>query len=796
MTSNRSPNDSDRSTESTPDRPTEPTPDRSTGSTVDDAAVAAATTEEVDDRSEDSAADAAASTEDGLRLAARPRLSTLRIGLLALALLFVVVGAVVTGSGVVALSGESPAPTADPWSGNAITADGPEDSGHVDRPEISGSFARSVYTGVAGDPIEIRHTANDEDTYLLIGGNRLTDTGESVGFVDVVKTSGSETTINTRTLGTDASNVESCGSSAVECDLEFLDEDGSVVAENLSELSSATGAGGLPRPIVPQRYRLAITNGTFIVEDSGQITPAETAARSELVLEKPTFHDEIEVFTTADRDDLPDADGDDAESLDALERNGVDRTTVTTGDRVVLGFESTGIWGAISHFAEDRSEGPVQSGEAINHTVLTDLLEAEEGVSLHVRQTNPGRNQPRSELDLSNADPDGVSLILADSNEVETGQSTPAPGRFYLVLNTGPEGPFTETPDPGDEFAVEFALEGTEGEQYRFGDTGSPPAAFEPASHSPEQFPYWEESDGRASAEASFSIRERFVRYDHVTNDGTLLVEADEGVVTGTTSILPVTELAADFVNDAGDPIRTQSPLEIDDGNFSVDADFDGVSPGTHLNYELYEGSTFKESRPVVVVNDTDDPDRLEIADAPANVTVAEDGNLSAIEPTVRNAGGLSGDGTLVLDIEDGNVTASQELTLDSNESRHVGFGSVTPALGTGSYSFTLTLDGDERNGTLLIEEDPAKTTLTDSDDDSEESDDDAGPDDVDGSDDADDSDEADSAEPDDEAEESNDDEQPPEEAPATILPFGIGTRETLGGTVLVGATYLLGHWV
>lgn len=35
-----------------------------------------------------------------------------------------------------------------------------------------------------------------------------------------------------------------------------------------------------------------------------------------------------------------------------------------------------------------------------------------------------------------------------------------------------------------------------------------------------------------------------------------------------------------------------------------------------------------------------------------------------------------------------------------------------------------------------------------------------------------------------------------PDGAPATFLPLGIGTRETLGGTVLVGATYLLGHRV
>ena len=730
--------------------------------------------------------------------AVAPHRSTLRIALVAVGLLFVAVGAAATGTGVAALPAESPTPTTDVGTSNAISADGVTGADPAERPEITGSFARPVYAGVAGDPVDVRHNA-DDGAYLLIGGNRLTDTGQSVGFVDVVRLTGSETTINTRTLGTDASSVESCGRPDVDCDLEFLDEDGNEIGENLTDLSMATGAGGLPRPIAPQRYRLAIANGTFIVEDTGQITPAETAARAELLLERPTLHEEIEVFTTAHPDDLPAADGAEAESLAALERNGVERTAVTTGDRVVLGFESTGIWGALSAFAADRSAGPLQSGEEVDHAVLTDLLEAEEGVSLRVRQTNPGRNQPRSQLDLSDADPDSVSLLLADATEVEPGQDDSTAGRFYLVLDTGSDGPFTRAPEPGDEFAVEFALEGTPGERYRFAAADGRPGAFQPESAAddgvPEQFPYWDESDGRVSAEASFSVRERFLRYDNVTRDGTLLVEADGGTVTGTTSILPVTELAADFVNDAGDPIRTQSPVEIEDGHFALGADFEGVSPGTRLNYELYEGSTFRESRDVVIVADVDDPDRLAIADAPANVTVAEDDDLAALAVDVRNVGGLGGDGTLTLDVGDGNVTASQELTLASNETRRIAFSTVSANLAPGEYPFTVTLGDDQRNGTLIVENDPAKTTITDDDttdddtggdvtpdDDAENTADDGAPDALDDS--------------DDDTDDSDGDERSPTDAPATLLPFGIGTRETLGGTLLVGATYLLGHWV
>jgi len=532
-------------------------------------------------------------------------------------------------------------------------------------------------------------------------------------------------------------------------------------------------------------------------------------------LEKPTFHDEIEVFTTADPDDHDDIDGDGAESLGALESNGLDRSVVTEGDRVVLGFESSGIWGALSHFAEERDAGPVRPGEEIDHAVLGDLLDVDEGVSLRVRQTNPGRNERRSEVDLTDPEADGISLLLADATEVETGDNGPTAGRFYLVLETGPDGPFTETPEPGDEFAVEFALEGTEGEQYRFdtdGNANGPPGAFEPMSANdddvPEQFPYWESSDGRVSADASFTIQERFLRYDHVTDDGDLLVEAGDGALTGTTSILPLTELSADFVDDTGEPIRTQSPLEIDDGEFSIAGGFDGASPGTQLNYELYDGSSLKDARNVIVVDDTDDPDRLAIADAPANVTVAEDGNLSALEVGVRNAGGLEGDATLTLDVDDGNLTDSHDLTVASNESIRVGFSSVSTTLGPGEYPFMLALDDDERNGTLIVEEDPAKTTISaDSEEGDGDSEDDESTEDAeeDGdSDDSEDDESAEDAEGDDDpegsddagAEDAEDDEQPSDDSPATLLPFGIGTREAFGGTVLVGATYLLGHWV
>ena len=726
-----------------------------------------------------------------------------------------------TGPVAAGLSAAEPADGGDSFGTNAVSVDPATESGPADRPELSGSFSRPTYTGIAGDPVDIRYTAGNTDgsAYLLIGGNRLTDSGELVGFTDVLKLDEFDGTINTRLLGTDESTASSCASKSTSCDLEFRDQDGNSLT--LSELRGATSAGGLARPLVPQRYRLAITNGTFIVEDSGAVTPVASAASSDLVLTKPTFHDEIEVFTAPDPENVEGGGGD--ESLSALEQNGLDRTAVTKGDRVVLGFESTGIWGALSHFAEKEGEDSLQAGQAVNHTVLTELLSKEEGVTLRVRQTNPSMNDPRSTLDLANADPEDVSLLLADAEELETGDSTP--GRFYLVLDTSDGGPFTEDPEPGDEFAVEFALEGTEGQRYAFAEDGAePPAPFIHKSNTPEQFPYWETADGTVSASASFSIQERYFEYDHVADDGELLVEASDGAVTGTTTILPPIEMSATFVDDKRDEsFRSESQLEVsDDGNFSIGADLGGADPGTRLNYQLYEGTTLRDSRTVVVVDDTDDPDRLAIDSVPENATVATGGNLSALGIGVRNAGGLEGEGTLSLDVDNGNLTTARELTMSSNESRTVGFPSKTVRFAPGEYSFSVTLDGDRRNGTVTVAEDPARTTIDDDDGEADGSDTgdaenstngsggDGNSTDAGGNSTANDSTgtatpDGNSSSPDDNSSTPDGNSSDPtgdsgggdgEDEPTTFLPLGIGTRETLVGTVVVGAVHLLGHWV
>ncbi|OTE99036.1 BGTF surface domain-containing protein, partial [Halorubrum sp. SD612] len=326
-----------------------------------------------------------------------------------------------------------------------------------------------------------------------------------------------------------------------------------------------------------------------------------------------------------------------------------------------------------------------------------------------------------------------------------------------------------------------------------------------------------------------FSVQERYFEYDHVTDDGELLVEASGGEVTGTTTILPPIEMAATFVDDKRDePFRSESQVELSEGNFSISADLGGADPGTRLNYELYDGTTLRDSRTVIVVDDTDDPDRLAIDGVPENATVAAGGNLSALGIDVRNAGGLEGEGTLALDVDGGNLTTARDLTLSSNESRTVGFPSATVRLDPGEYPFTATLDGDRRNGTLVVAENPARTTIDDdgggddggandsqtpsnsSDSDENTANTDANSTDAAGNSTA--SESAGATDPDGNSSRVDGNSsttdgnssnptgdsggQDGESEPATLLPFGIGTREAFGGTVLVGAIHILGHWV
>jgi hypothetical protein len=204
------------------------------------------------------------------------------------------------------------------------------------------------------------------------------------------------------------------------------------------------------------------------------------------------------------------------------------------------------------------------------------------------------------------------------------------------------------------------------------------------------------------------------------------------------------------------------------------------------------------------------------IEDAPENVTVTEGENLSSIRATTRNTGGITGEGELTLSIDNGSAAGSWGVRLEPGESRTYDFASATPDLDPGTYPFTLRLDGDTHGGTLVVEADPATTTIDDDDpsgtDGGEVSGDEAT--DTDGNSTASEADgpETGSGNTSDtdggtdaggNSDETTNDSAPANETPADgesdsvgMIPLPFGTREAFGGTVLVGAIHLLGHWV
>ena len=760
----------------------------------------------------------------------RSRLSTLWCVVVSLVVLFSLLSAAATGPAtatiekgtIASTSGTTPANGAASASDSeivpAVTTESATGSNGVARWDIGGTFSRPTYTGTAGDPVKIRHivdTSENDTAYLLVGGNRLTDSGGTVGFVDVLKVSGDSTTINTRLIGTRESNVASCSFADISCDLKFKDENGDVVAESLrglrAELPSATGAGGLARPLVPERYRIAITGGTFIIRDSGAVDPVEVAAESDLVLQKPELHDEIEVFTTPNANMIDS--NEESKSVSVLRENGLNRTAVTKGDRVVLGFESTGIWGALSYFAKQKANESIEAGTSVDHDILADLLEADEGVSLTVHQTNLSGNEHRSELDLAAADAEDITLFFAERQYIESEGSSQPPARFYLAIDTSDGGPFTDDPDPGNEFSVEFSLEGAEGERYAFRDNGDqPPAAFNPVpvttDQVQEQYPYYENINGQASVETSFSIQERYVEYDHVADDRTLLVEADNGTITGTTSILPAPDLSAIIVQDKTETqFRTQSELTYDNGNFSVDSELTNATTGSKASYRLYQGQMLQDSRPVLIVKNASNPDRLRLTNATTDLTVTRGGSLANLTATVENVGQFRNRDRLALDVDNGTIVGEHHVTVRPGATENETFSGLNADLEPGEYPYLLTIDEDVVSGTLTVEADPAVTRVDNgrgSGDKTGESVGEGGSKYATGDDNGDnnESSENDSTGEGARAGTANGtdggapSEERPDEGPATFLPFGIGTRETFGGTVLVGATYLLGHWV
>lgn len=678
---------------------------------------------------------------------------------------------------------------------------------------VNGSFSRDLYTTTTGDPAEVAVIADGEPTYLLVGGNRLSDPNVPVGYTDVIRIEGDgrvDLTLNTRLAGTGKeyvstpddsdATVTSCAIDDCSSELTFMDEDGDKL--EMGDLPTATGAGGLVRPLAPQRYRLAIVeNATFTVDSDGAVAPAAASERSNLRIVGSEDHlgESVEVFTTMSGE----AGGDTAiDSVSALRSDGLERDAVTKGDRLVIGVEAAGVWGALSHLADERGE-TVEPGENATGAVLGDLLDVEEGVSLRIEQTNPGQNRAPTRI---GADALGNATLLFESaEEFETAPNDPSPGRLYLVIDTSDDNGIGARLDPGDEYRVTFELHGERGSRYQFAsdsDDIDADAPFAAASVDddgvPEQFPFLSADDDGVSATTTVAISERYLRYDNTLNDGRILVDGD--AISGTTTLLPATDLHGEFAYDGGEtPQLSDADVSIDDGgNFTVDPGVADVPLGGQVTFDLYADDVLYDSRTLVVVDDIENPNRLRLENATTNVTVTRGESLDDLSTTVRNVGAVDARDSLSLDVDDGAIVEERRVRVSPDASHNETFADLDIELDPGEYPYTLTVEDDEVSGVLNVVADPAVTQIDDDDGAADEGDDADG--DADAADDVSMPDEPETNESDgatDTDATPTDDESPDEDQSGTtpaLLP--VGTREAFGGTVLVGATYLLGHWV
>ena len=819
--------------------------------------------------------------------------SGLAVALALLCLLVLAAPAMAGASGASGVSGASDGAVPDRSSLNPSGDDMVRDT-----TDATGSFGDVEYVTPAGDLVEIDVSVDGSDpTYVVVGGDRLSDGGPT-GFLDVLRVTGDATiTVNTRLLGTNASTdaVYATDGASVSSyahgaehgpetpvedldgfdDLTLVDGASGATHENLSAFRSAVDVGSNPAPLAPQRYRLLLGSGNVTAHD-GTVQLEHRLDRADLRLTPPAFRERVDVYTAL----ADDVDG--AESVDDLLGPARERDAITRGDRLILGFEATGIWGALAWATDGNPDDRIGSGGNLSTAALDDLFTSDhgdirgEGVSLTIRQTNAGMNEPTTELDLSavTGDTDAVQAVYGPPEDLTGHGDGPTPSAFYLVFDTGAGAAFDGTLDPGDEYAVTFGLDGVEGDRYRFDRPGGGPAEpFAAASATDsavdEQFPYRALDEGDVSATASFSIRDPDLSFDDVTDDGVVLVENGTTVtLSGETTLHPETELTAEFVADAGEnpTVETRSVDISENDTFSIRAVLSDVPVGSPVSLELYEGTSLYDTRSLVVVEDANDPAQLAIDDAPDNLTVIQGDSLERLSVDVRNDGYVDGVDRLSLDVADGALTDDRRIRVKPDRTTTVAFSRVTADLEPGEYAYSIGIGDDETNGTLVVapgsdwepdEEadgegdamegsegdapngetedgtdsedvdngetgtdgeadanDPTAaddggdaSTDADGDDDTTDAgdgsnadgdggdaDDDGGDADGDGSDADDDGIDADDDGSD--PEEGGGDNEPSEPRTAIPLPFGIGTREAVSGTLLVGAMYVAGHWV
>ena len=718
-------------------------------------------------------------------------------------------------------------------------------------------FSQDRYQSPAGDFIMIDVTMDDtlDEAYLLVGGDRESTERSLQNHLDILHVTGDASfVINTRLVGTDApsedvyipisdgdvtSYAHSIGAASdpddegvdpegTFSDVTFQNQRGTEVADTLAEFRDVVGLTARASPLQAGRYRLvAGATGTVMIRDDDIPDFRHPVDRSNLVLTQPELG-EVNTYVLppgpADQLDRFDEESGPLQlgDIGALRADATETDTIARGDRILVEVRGSGTFGALLAGDTDHpaiNEG-ADSGEGAPGNIDTEqfatLLKRHEGVHAELTHQSLGApNNPGSTLRFTDVASTDLYILPDDSAfQWESGDAVgddPVVGGLYFVIDTRGSDPFDNQPRDGDELVFEMAYESPEDERYQFKDyslaDGEQPEPFDPAvkeSEGIEHYPYFGDDGTTVRTNDSFTVEDPYVEYRQTGLDRDLMVpSSQEGVIAGTTNIAPNSDVTVQLIaSNRPEPTTiTVEDVTIDeDGGFEVVHDFSKLEPGERVEVEFYTperlvGNRLLDKRGAIVVNDLDTPAYFEVSNLTPETTVAQGQRLDSIVGEITNTGEIA-DRQMVEFTLDGKTVRKTSTTLDSTESVTLDLSNQFVTLPPGQYEYVLRTDNDEDTGQLTVTEtDDENTTAVDRDDRttqtvSESPENSTMSDSVSNTEDSSDADENNSND-DEDGSNGNDD-----QSVTPAVPFGVGTREALGGSVLVGAVHLLGHWV
>lgn len=581
-----------------------------------------------------------------------------------------------------------------------VTDTGSEDAASIVIGETNAEFDRSLYTRAAGDVVEISVDLEATDDAFIQIGDR------EAGFVDVLYVEdgdddGTATFVaNTRLVGTDHSEVSGVGQT--DTDVVYYSDDDTVESyvhdgeiagtaadvtrakffddpnlESADELSfeeylrelelideGQDPSEQLVRPLQPVDYPIVVDRRHHFVIDDGEPTVDDRIGSAELDLVQPSVRD---VTTWVG----PAADADEEVDVDEIRDDLTERDVVAIGDRAVVGFETTGLVGAMATIDYVENGNDISEGiaDGFSPNVLAELADDPTewlGEGIAFRFEGPDRpNQASNVLDLASAY-DREAYLLTDLQRAEND-----PGYLYVVIDTEDE-PFRHGLADGEAFDVGLEYAGAD-DRYRFVDHGGTFGGAGGDDTEPA-YPYYPRDFSR-NATATLTVEEPTVTFDR-TDDGVVQVAPDEeAVVSGRTNVAPGSDATVSVrLPPPGDALPDEDPsflaeraVEIrPDGSFSAELDLSDRVVGE----EAYVALAVDETNVDVVdalfadVDEVRAPFFAATIDAPETVETDDGFDVTV---TVTNVGDEFGTADLRV-LAGGDLVASASVDLEPGE--------------------------------------------------------------------------------------------------------------------------------